>query len=222
MPQDASLVHPNLDHDINLDNPDIICDYYDQDRFFNNFTLNTNSKFLHINARSLVNSISDIQHYVSLLGNDFSIIGISETWLHNIDDPLIKLDGYSIEGVCRHHKRGGVALYINENYIYRTRNDLCLNTVDFESCFIEIESAVSGNIIVGILYKPPDTSCVNFIDGFNKILGHVQNENKKCYIMGDFNINLLHHITNGHVQDFIDMISSNSFVPLTNKPTCII
>ena len=158
MPQDASLVHPNLDPDINLDNPDIICEYYDQDRFVNNFTLNTNSKFLHINARSLVNSISDIQHYVSLLGNDFSIIGISETWLHNIDDPLIQLDGYSIEGVCRQHKRGGVALYINENYIYRTRNDLCLNTVYFESCFIEIESAVSGNIIVGILYKPPDTS----------------------------------------------------------------
>ena len=93
--------------------------------------------------------------------------------------------------------------------------------VDFESCFIEIESAVSGNIIIGILYKPPDTSCVNFIDGFNKILGHVQNENKKCYIMGDFNINLLHHITNEHVQDFIHMLSSNSFVPLINKPTRI-
>ena len=33
--------------------------------------------------------------------------------------------------------------------------------------------------------------------------------------------NLLHHITNGHVQDFIDMLSSNSFVPLINKPTRI-
>ena len=56
---------------------------------------------LQVNARSLASTISDIPQYLDILGNDFSIIVFSETWLKHIDDPLVKLKGYAMEGFCR-------------------------------------------------------------------------------------------------------------------------
>ena len=41
------------------------------------------------------------------MGEDFSIIGVSETWLNDTDDPLVKLRSYVMEGYCRKHKQGG-------------------------------------------------------------------------------------------------------------------
>ena len=179
MDDNTPVVDPNLDPDINLDLPDIACEYYDQDQFLNNFSQANYFKCLHINARSLISNISDIQQYLNILGDNFSIIGVSETWLKDIDDPLVKLDGYAMEGFCRKHKRGGgVALYIKNDLTYKTRQDICSNTEDFEACFIEIENSASGNIVDGIVYKPPEVSCSTFSDSFNETLAQVQNDKK--------------------------------------------
>lgn len=224
MLHDTPMADPNLDPDTNLDVPNIDCEYYDQDQFLSTFCQadRSKSKLLHINARSLAKSISDIQHYLDILEDDFSIIGVSETWLKDINDPLVKLKGYAMEGFCRQHKRGGgVALYIKNDLTYKTRHDLSLNSDKFESCFVEIVNPTSGNIIVGTVYKPPDIVCSDFTDSFNDILAKVHNDRKKVYIMGDFNINLLLQETSRSVQDFINALASNSFFPLVNKPTRI-
>ena len=44
-------------------------------------------------------------------------------------------------------------------------------------------------------------------------------KNKHCYIMGDYNINLLNYENHQPIADFIDPRHSNSFVSLINKPT---
>ncbi len=99
------------------------------------------------------------------------------------------------------------------------RKDLCTGeTVTVESCFIEVENCSGGNII---MYKPPDVPCVTFTRACNDILKLVNNENKKCYIMGDFNINLLKRDTENSVQLFLDMLNTYSFYPLIDKPTRI-
>ena len=81
--------------------------------------------------------------FTLILGENFPIIGISESWLTDINDPLIKIPGYVIEGFCRQNteRGGGVELYIKEEYTstYKIRDDLCVNTSGFESCFIEIQ-----------------------------------------------------------------------------------
>jgi hypothetical protein len=87
----------SIDPDLNFEAPDIGCDYYDQDQFLDNFRSNTDSKLLHINARSLPKNISNIVNYLNLLENCFSVIGISETWLKDIQDPLIQIQNYTIE-----------------------------------------------------------------------------------------------------------------------------
>ena len=42
-----------------------------------------------------------------------------------------------------------------------------------------------------------------------------------CVLMGDFNINLLNIHSNGAIQSFFDIMSTESFLPLITKPTRI-
>ena len=44
-------------------------------------------------------------------------------------------------------------------------------------------------------------------------------ENKYCYLMGDYNINLLNYENHQHTSGFIDQLHSNSLISLINKPT---
>ena len=82
-------INSNIDPDINFHLPSIICEYYDQDQFANEYTSNTDLKILHINSRSLAKNIDDIRQYINLLRDKFPIIGISESWLTDITDPLV-------------------------------------------------------------------------------------------------------------------------------------
>ena len=90
-----------------------------------------------------------------------------------------------------------------------------------ESGFIELINTHTTNVLIGVVYKPPSASYDHFSEHINGILENISNENKKCYLMGDFNINLLQYDTNNTVQNFIDMLSSQSFYPNINKPTRI-
>lgn len=45
--------------------------------------------------------------------------------------------------------------------------------------------------------------------------------NRHCWIMGDFNIDLMKNNTHKPTTDFIKMMFSNGLIPLINKPTRI-
>ena len=62
---------------------------------------------LHLNAQSLPKNGSNVIEMLNLFENKFTVIGISESWLKDINDPLIQIQDYSIEGSCRPNKRGG-------------------------------------------------------------------------------------------------------------------
>ena len=55
-----------------------------------------------------------------------------------------------------------------------------------------IEAEVDKNaIVIGTVYKPPDSNVNIFNEHFSDILRKFSNERKKCIIMADFNIDLL-------------------------------
>ena len=58
-------------------------------------------------------------------------------------------------------------------------------------------------IIVGTIYKPPDTSTVYFCMHINELLRTISQERKKIIIMADFNIDLLTTDTNLQAADVI-------------------
>ena len=75
------------------------------------------------------------------------------------------------------------------------------------------------NIIIGVIYRPPDTDLKLFNDSINDLLDTLGRERKYCYLMGDFNINLLNFDKHAETTSFVDMLHAHSFVSLINRPT---
>ena len=53
------------------------------------------------------------------------------------------------------------------------------------------------------------------------LLSYLKNENKLCYLLGDYNINLLDYGKHQDTTDFVDILHANSFISLVNRPTGI-
>ena len=77
------------------------------------------------------------------------------------------------------------------------------------------------NIIVGLVYRPPNQDYVSFLDKFCDILSLMSTNNKLCYIAGDCNLDLLRCNNHSQTQEFIENLFSYMFVPLIDKPTRI-
>ena len=75
------------------------------------------------------------------------------------------------------------------------------------------------NIILGVIYRPPNTDINVFNDKLDNILDTINKEGKLCYIMGDYNINILNSKTHQGTNEFVNMMSSYAFVPLISRPT---
>ena len=73
--------------------------------------------------------------------------------------------------------------------------------------------------IVGCVYRPANQNAAMFIDKFNNILSLISKGNKHCYVMGDFNLDLLQYNHHVPTQEFIDSLFSHAFLPLISNPT---
>ena len=86
---------------------------------------------------------------------------------------------------------------------------------------IEIQIPNDKNIIIGIIYRPPDLNIPAFINSFDSVLSKINSEGKKVWLTGDFNINLLNFNHHSLTNDFLNLLLSYSFFPLISKPTRI-
>ena len=182
--------------------------------FKNCFTL------MHINCQSLINKLSQFNLFLNSCQVPFSVIGLSETWLNESNASLINIPNFQFIYSNRADKiGGGVGLLIRENLNFFTRDDLL---IDNDGCdFLAIEIIVSGgrNIVVCVLYRPPNTNAINFITDLSNTIKSLYSLNKLVYIMGDFNIDLLKKDTHNISENFINMLYSLNFFPLINLPT---
>ena len=192
--------------------------YYDIDSF-NKLALGDFSLF-HLNSRSLRKNLDSISNLLSILDHTFSVLGFTETWLSDCMPPLIQFNNYKMVECHRNNKKGGgVCLYIHEELEFTVRPDISPFNDIIESLFVELtipqKSGRNRNVIVGVVYRPPQSSLRDFNDCIDKILNLISSESKPCHIMGDFNIDLLKDNAN----EFLSNIVSNSFEPTITKPT---
>ena len=153
------------------------------------------------------------------LSHKFTAIGLSET--HLKDKPLeyYHLPGYNFEYMNRvGREKGGVGLYISNDVKYKLRHDLCRAKSNFESCFVEIENNNMKNSLIGVIYRA-HTAIDDFINDVGSILQTISNEKKECYIMGDYNIDLLKDDSDRLTHDYLDFIYSYCMIPSILKPT---
>jgi hypothetical protein len=96
-------------------------------------------------------------------------------------------------------------------------NDDCIETV-----FIELDKCITHtckNVIVAVIYRPPNTDVTKFTEHIESVLDTVNKENKFCYLMGDYNINLLCTDDYKPASDFVESMFSYNCMPLICKPT---
>ena len=75
------------------------------------------------------------------------------------------------------------------------------------------------NVLIGVIYRPPNQDIFLFNEKLNNIMNDVLMENKICYLLGDYNINILNYASHVHTAQFVDMMSSSGFIPLITRPT---
>ena len=205
----------------------LLCKYYLMDEFNQKFKCENDDIFslLHMNARSLPSHFSEFRRLIESLEVDFTVIGISETWLNNQNSDLFSLPNYNfIENHRRARSGGGVGLYLSENVKYKDRSDLSIVDENMESIFIEIMAEslnVSKNVIIGVVYRPPGTDLKQFSDILSNMLNDIRSEHKMCYLLGDWNINLLNYDSHTLTTNVVDLFYSFGFMPLINRPTRI-
>ncbi len=184
---------------------------------------------LHLNARSLAKNFDNIHNFISGIDYTFTVIAISETWLNEHNCGLFDIENYVLINSPRQGRRsGGSVLYVHNSVNYHVRDDLNLvagisseNNDHSESTFIEILNPDHKNIIVGNVYRAHGTDVNLFINDFENCLVKISDENKQCYVSGDFNLDLLQHTTNNTIGNFLNMFYNNNMYPLIDRPTRI-
>lgn len=203
------------------------CQYYNEDSLHEKCTsskvYSSCFSILHFNIRSFPCHSSEFECYIKELFLSFTVIGLCETWFDENNYMCHKMEGYSMECINRKDRRGGgVAILILEHIDYSKRNDLCRSNESIECVFIEISRGTiksNKNIIIGEIYRPPNTDIGVFNSCLIEILDIIQRENKLVYLLGDYNINLLNTDTHSYSSEFVDTLYSYSFFPLINRPT---
>ena len=120
----------------------------------------------------------------------------------------IELSNYSFKHTPTESSAGGTLLYIANHLSYKTCSDLnTYKTVELESTFVEISNPKKSNIIVGTIYRHPK------MDVKKKI------KNKTPFLLGAFNIDLMHYNEHKPTNEFFDSLASNSYLPYIIQPS---
>ena len=139
------------------------------------------------------------------------------------NNTLYNIDGYNAENVYRtNRKGGGVSLYIREHVSYTTRIDIDIFNEIMESKFVKIDKkciSADRNVIIGVIYRPPNSDVVQFTSLINGVLQKIKMENNKCFLLGDYNINLFNAEKHHPTSEFLENMFSYEYIPLINKPT---
>lgn len=108
---------------------------------------------IHLNTRSLKQHFDQMCNVLDSISCKFDFIGCSETWFTSeTDSTCFQIPGYTLVNENRTFlSGGGVALYVSLDYSFSLRNDLKIDSI--ENLWIE-----TNDMIVGVIYKPPNFS----------------------------------------------------------------
>ena len=206
--------------------PPINCKYEDITSF--NYSNNKMEfSLFHLNIASLSKHKEELETVLTMLNFKFDIIGISETKIIKNITPNYdtSLKGYTLYSTPTKGDKGGVSLYIANHHKCKERKDLdsiCYNSYELESKFIEIIHQNQKNTLIGCIYRHPSMDVNKFNENFlNPLISKLSLENKKLFLIGDFNIDLMKTDIDISISNFFDTITSNLMVPHIIYPTRI-
>jgi len=170
----------------------------------------------HLNIRSFNRNSDELSIYLSQFPAKPSIIVLSETWFS--DGSVSELDGYRGHHVYRRDRRGGgVSVFMRVDIVCSAVDRFSYIDNNMEICTVNVGACGRNLTVIGI-YRPPDRDIQLFTAELNAILSGFEQRNS-VVVVGDINIDLLGPDIVGN--DFIDMCTANSFLPLITDATHI-
>ena len=221
-----------LDFDENAENDSeneihpINCKYFTIEQL-NDKKLNPIKHFsiLHINIHSLQFHIEELRIALKLINIKFDYICISESKIRKNTEPHvdITIDEYQYPvGTPTEASKGGVLIYVKEGIDFKPREDLVMyKSKELESYFIEAINDKGKNMIIGTIYRHPCMDQNAFIDNYMQPLNDkILKEDKKTYLAGDFNFDLL-NTEHCETLNFFESMMSSHLIPSITLPTKI-
>ena len=149
------------------------------------------------------------------------IIGISETHLNkHILDGEIEMEGFHTERKDRHSsKGGGIFVYVSQPLVFHRRLDLEADGI--ECIWMEVLFKKSKPLLVGQVYRPPNTSDYlpeDLNEKFKTMLENLCCEENEALLLGDFNCDYKKEHSNGPLKS---IISRSGFSQMVTSPTRI-
>ena len=153
----------------------------------------------------------------------FSLIGLNEIKQKIGESPMSNTDLYGHQFLSQPSlsNAGGVAFYINNNLNFSTRPEFTTTTDGFEALCIEVHNNCHSNLLHGIIYRHPNGDLERFIEYLSSVADRINQENKTCIIMGDFNTDLLELESHSATDSFLNTLGSHFFQPYILQPTRI-
>jgi len=217
----------DIDPDINLIKlmSDNSSNYFTDDIF--NEMVSTNQlqskiKILHLNVRSYSKNQSDLWTFLKGIEHKFHIIALTETWTNPDNEDQLAHPGYNAFIRSRTTGRGGgVALLVDDSFQAKIIDINTSTNSSFESIFVQVSTTQDHSLLIGSIYRPPNTDPVKFNIDLDNLLVDISTINKSCYLCGDFNMNLLNIDSHQCTNEFVNIMSAYLFRPLIEVPTRI-
>ena len=142
--------------------------------------------FLHLNINSLLPKIDELRLIAK--NSNAAVIGITESKLDKtVLDSEVNIDAYEQKRSDRNRLGGGVACYIRKDLSFNLRENF---SPDLENVFLDLFLPKSKPILVGILYRPPNSN--GFLKKLDVAISKTENfDNQEVFILGDLNIDLM-------------------------------
>ena len=183
-----------------------------------------NLSLIHVNIRSMNSNFEKLHYLLLNCSNSFNIICVTETW--STDKDFKNNSGFHLPNFDFIHqerkigkKGGGILIYLKNDIKFKIIKDLSVSDCNNECVNVEIENKNSKNLLITCCYRPPSGA----IKGLNSYLENAfkktQKENKRCFVVGDFNLNSLDYNKNLEIRMFSNRIFAHGCIPLITRPT---
>ena len=206
------------------------CNYADMEMCHNLNPNNYNLLALQLNIRSILTHQHELKQLLWILekkNSKIDVVLLCETFLTKNTISMVNIPGYTHIGNIRTEKKGGgVSILLKEGMSYKRRKDLdVFQEGQTESIFIEILSKNGKKIIIGSMYRLPNSKIEQFSNNIIDIVHKARNTRCRMIleivISMDHNIDLLKGMQHMPTHKFIKDISSVNLLPTITCPTQI-
>ena len=154
---------------------------------FQLLNISNNFNIFHSNISGVESKLDNLNEFLSGSSSKIDVIALTETSEKEDTGFLTNVEREDLQIFHTGSKsnKGGTAIYANKNFDSIERTDLNINSLEYESMWIEIKNKRSKNIIIASIYRHPHNNFKDFFNFLENCLSIIVQEDKELCVCGD-------------------------------------